>query len=397
MENEKQKMQAEMERQKKAIEDAPKHAEKVQLPPKRIERPMHPSGFPNKHITEKHIQFFHKYGFMIVKGLHSEEQTKKAREGAEYLLENCKGALDGGKGEQAFKGLPEHKRSTWARCEEPRLMSYFEFPENHKMCENIIGEFEFKHHPGPGYYTFAPRFYQWSQEPKVANENQERLIEPYDLNNLPGSMSEWSKEFLRKGAELGMKFAPANDKNWHIDGIDYKSVSGFAMLWGSYINALPKGNMGNLTVRPGTHFVIADIFKNKGPYFLYDGKKEQAKPLPELKREGVADGEFYSVCVEAGDVLLAHPWLAHGIGGNFSREIRMAVYCRLGSPTFYMKGRTEMAGTELKPTKEGLKYPDYWRGDMFAGFTRMNSWMKDNKDILNEYDEGRLQEHLKKM
>ena len=42
-------------------------------------------------------------------------------------------------------------------------MKYFDFPENKSMCEGIIGPFEFKHHyPGPGYYTFAPRFYEWN-------------------------------------------------------------------------------------------------------------------------------------------------------------------------------------------------------------------------------------------
>ena len=48
-------------------------------PAKKIERPIHFSGFPNNLITEKHIQFFHKYGFMVIRGLHTEEQTKKAR------------------------------------------------------------------------------------------------------------------------------------------------------------------------------------------------------------------------------------------------------------------------------------------------------------------------------
>ena len=268
-------------------------------------------------------------------------------------------------------------------------MKYFEFPENHKMCEGIIGPFEFKHWDGPGYYTFAPRFYCWSQTPKVAeSKDQEHLIDPYDVKNLPDNLSDWSKEFLKNGAELGMKFAPSKDDNWHIDGIDYKSVSGFAMLWGSYINSLPRGNMGNLTVRPGTHHVIADLLKKKGPFFHYDGKKEKAKPLPELKREGVADGVFYSVIVEAGDVLLAHPWLAHGIGGNFSSEIRKAVYCRLGSIGFYVKGRSEMAGSNVVPTSHKLPEPERWTGDMWANVPGINSWLKANKEALKDYDKG---------
>ena len=70
-----------------------------------------------------------------------------------------------------------------------------------------------------------------------------------------------------------MKFAPSQDDNWHIDGEDEDRTGLFSVLWGSYINALPKGNMGNLTVLPGTHHVIADIMKKKGKIFLYDGKK----------------------------------------------------------------------------------------------------------------------------
>ena len=74
-------------------------------------------------------------------------------------------------------------------------MSFFGYEKNHKMCEDIIGEFEFKHHhPGPGYYTFAPRFYQWAQNPKVAEKEKEvQLTDPYDPKKPPESMSEWSK------------------------------------------------------------------------------------------------------------------------------------------------------------------------------------------------------------
>ena len=30
------------------------------------------SNLPNKHITEKHLKFFHKYGFMVIRGMHTE-------------------------------------------------------------------------------------------------------------------------------------------------------------------------------------------------------------------------------------------------------------------------------------------------------------------------------------
>ena len=112
--------------------------------------------------------------------------------------------------------------------------------------------------------------------------------------------------------------------------------------------------MGNLTIFPGTHHVLADILKYQGPYFYYDGKKEKPKPLPNIEREGIADGKPYALLVEAGDILLAHPWLAHGIGVNLSKQIRLAVYCRLANMNFYMNCRSEMAGTSLIPMSDKL-------------------------------------------
>jgi len=53
-------------------------------------------------------------------------------------------------------------------------MKYFDFETNLNMMKGIIGDFKFAHHyPGPGYYTFAPRFYSWNQNPKVATKDHE--------------------------------------------------------------------------------------------------------------------------------------------------------------------------------------------------------------------------------
>ena len=87
-------------------------------------------NLPNQYLTEKHLAFWYKYGFILVKGLHSQEQIDIARDGANHLINEHTQAKDGGKGEQAFGSLPEGSRSTWGRCEEPRLMKYFDFPEN---------------------------------------------------------------------------------------------------------------------------------------------------------------------------------------------------------------------------------------------------------------------------
>jgi ectoine hydroxylase-related dioxygenase (phytanoyl-CoA dioxygenase family) len=187
-----------------------------------------------------------------------------------------------------------------------------------------------------------------------------------------------------------VKLAPTVHNNWHLDGEDYKSISGFSILWGSYINSLPEGEMGNLLVYPGTHHVMADIFRKKGAIFHYDGKVEKPKPKPELRKEGIAEGKGYSLCVESGDIIFAHPWLAHGIGQNNSDQTRLAVYCRLHSPGFWMPGggRSKMAGTHVGFTKGMPDQPKLWTGDPWANVTNINPWIKANSEFLSNYDNG---------
>ena len=109
-------------------------------------------------LSAEQLAFFHKYGFVLIKGLHSEAQMKKAQTAAETLSNHAAEALDDGKGEQAFAILPEGSRSTWGRCTDPNLTQLFEFPENMYLVREVIGHFEFKHHPGPGFYTIRPAF-----------------------------------------------------------------------------------------------------------------------------------------------------------------------------------------------------------------------------------------------
>ena len=44
--------------------------------------------FPTKLITEKHLKFYYKYGFMVIKGMYSEQQIKSAYEGAQKAIED---------------------------------------------------------------------------------------------------------------------------------------------------------------------------------------------------------------------------------------------------------------------------------------------------------------------
>lgn len=90
--------------------------------------------------------------------------------------------------------------------------------------------------------------------------------------------------------------------------------------------------MGNLIVYPGTHYSIAKILKKTGAKksFWFDARKGESSPdqkqLPSLAKKGIADGEPYEVLGEPGDVVMMHPWLAHGIGLNTTESPRLAVY-----------------------------------------------------------------------
>ena len=109
----------------------------------------------------------------------------------------------------------------------------------------------------------------------------------------------------------------------------------------------------------------------------------------------MADGRPYELLVEAGDVLLAHPWLAHGIGGNRSGQTRVAMYTRLSNYNFYNKSRTQMAGTDLKLPESGeILETDIWNGDYFANVPQINSWLHSHGQTLRDYDQGRLEQAL---
>ena len=151
----------------------------------------------------------------------------------------------------------------------------------------MIGNFGFKHFDGPGFFTFAPRFYRWASHPTTVKASQSQTVCPYDVNNLPALFGDFGTAFLNKAGSLGIKLAPSHDDNWHLDGFDYSTVMGMNMLWGSYITSLPNGNMGNLQVFPGSHHTNAHHFKTKGTKgFVYDGKKTGPHPKgkwPKLK------------------------------------------------------------------------------------------------------------------
>ena len=142
---------------------------------------------------------------------------------------------------------------------------------------------------------------------------------------------------------------------------DVPSIAWFSMIWGCSLTPLPKGNMGNLIVYPGTHYVIANILRDVGAgnsVWSNNKKGEKQRPLPSLNCPGVTDGRPYFLISEPGDVVIAHPFMAYGIGLNITDNPRLAVYCRLHSNN-HLKYRKSMhnGGDEMAAGT--------WTGDLF--------------------------------
>jgi hypothetical protein len=110
----------------------------------------------------------------------------------------------------------------------------------------------------------------------------------------------------------------------HIDGmytptngVPEGTIANFTALVGVMLSDLPDENAGNLAVWPGTHRTFETYFRERGPESLLDGMPKVPMPAPQ------------QITGKAGDAVLCHYQLAHGIAGNASPHIRYAIYFRL--------------------------------------------------------------------
>ncbi|MGW0228846.1 phytanoyl-CoA dioxygenase family protein [Actinopolymorpha singaporensis] len=115
-----------------------------------------------------------------------------------------------------------------------------------------------------------------------------------------------------------------HDPHAHIDGmysphngVPKGTIANFTALVGVFLSDVPTSYAGNFTVWPGSHRQYEGYFREHGPDSLLNG-------MPDVK---VAEPE--QVTARAGDAVLAHYQLGHGIAGNASPHIRYAIFFRL--------------------------------------------------------------------
>jgi hypothetical protein len=129
---------------------------------------------------------------------------------------------------------------------------------------------------------------------------------------------------LRFPADLSVTAPPPP---WaHIDGmytptngVPAGTIANFTALAGILLSDLPNKNAGNLTVWPGSHLKHADYFRKHGPESLLEG-------MPQIDI-----GPPRQITGRAGDMVLAHYLLGHGVAPNLSPHIRYMCFFRLSS------------------------------------------------------------------
>jgi hypothetical protein len=103
------------------------------------------------------------------------------------------------------------------------------------------------------------------------------------------------------------------------NGVPIGTIANFTALAGIFLSDLPDENAGNFTVWPGSHLKHAEYFRQHGPQSLTGG-------MPAIEV-----GPPRQITGHAGDMVLAHYLLGHGVAANVSPHIRYACFFRLSA------------------------------------------------------------------
>jgi hypothetical protein len=127
--------------------------------------------------------------------------------------------------------------------------------------------------------------------------------------------------------QIALRFPTAADPvpvHPHLDGmytphngVPKGEIWNFTALVGVYLSDVPTPDAGNFTVWPGSHRRYEDYFATEGPDAILRG-------MPPIDI-----GEPLQVTPSAGDAVLSHYQIGHGIASNASPHIRYAIYFRL--------------------------------------------------------------------
>lgn len=159
------------------------------------------------------------------------------------------------------------------------------------------------------------------------------------------------------GAQIALRFPELGEHReplgteWHTDGMRQGKLHPFTLLAGIALSDATEPLSGNLTVFPGSHRTLQELLTSDGKLSGYDDACYKADSvwgegtLPDL-------GTPMQLLMARGDIVLAHPNLAHRGGLNFSPDIRYQIYFRIKHKHF--NERLENAVADMWADLDGL-------------------------------------------
>lgn len=114
----------------------------------------------------------------------------------------------------------------------------------------------------------------------------------------------------RIGCHLDGMYSPTN-------GVQEGTIANFTLLLGVMLSDVSGPYAGNFTAWPGTHRLYENYFREHGPQSLLQGMPPLELPAPE------------QIVGRAGDIVLCHYQIAHGVAPNVSPHVRYMIFFRL--------------------------------------------------------------------
>ena len=116
--------------------------------------------------------------------------------------------------------------------------------------------------------------------------------------------------------------SPDNGVHSPDNGVPKGTIHSFSALVGVFLTDVNHDNAGNFTVWPGSHLKMQDYFREHGTDII----------TGEGRTPPIEKGEPHQIKARAGDAVLAHYQLLHGVAGNFAPRPRYATFFRVKPP-----------------------------------------------------------------
>ncbi|GMF14985.1 unnamed protein product [Phytophthora lilii] len=167
--------------------------------------------------------------------------------------------------------------------------------------------------------------------------NSDAILDLYYLSDVSKYVEALVGEGLvvpPQGAQIALRFPELGEPReplgteWHTDGMRQGRLHPFTLLASIALSNVQEPLCGNLTVFPGSHISLQSRLTADGKIHGHDDECYKADSvwgdgtLPDL-------GTPVQLLASRGDLVLAHPNLAHRGGLNFSPDIRYQVYFRI--------------------------------------------------------------------